>query len=140
MMADDEGNSEFKFRALEKERGACGSVTWDMRRVPGLSMKGFPFQYRVATGGVVPTQFLKVLLQRTPNRTNPALSFLRVSLLFLRCRMQGSLPAFIIVLACCLGEGSVEKIPEQNAVMQLLMVSWPSPHPRCLLLHNSLIY
>lgn len=70
---------EFKFRALS------GQGTWSLwlcdlgyeeKRVPRLSME--PLQYRVATGGVVPTQFLKVLLQRTPNRTNPTLSFLCV--------------------------------------------------------------
>lgn len=72
---------EFKFRAFSGQ-GMWSLWLRDLRyeekRVPRLSMK--PLQYRVATGGVAPTQFFffKVLLQRTPDRTNPALSFLCV--------------------------------------------------------------
>lgn len=62
MMADDEGNSEFRFRALSgqgtRSLWLC-DLGYEEKRVPRLSIKGFPLQYRVATG-VAPTQFLSV--------------------------------------------------------------------------------
>lgn len=39
-MADDEGNSPSLELCLDKEPGACGSVTWDMRRKEFQSSPG----------------------------------------------------------------------------------------------------
>lgn len=62
---------------LDREHRACGSVTWALKSSKALH-EGLPFTVQSGTGGVVPTQFLQVLLRRTPNRTNPTLSFLCV--------------------------------------------------------------
>lgn len=71
ILADDEGNSEFKFRALPGHhtlRVWCSDSGCGEEESLRLTRKGFLLQYKVATGELVSTQFVDVLLQRTFTR------------------------------------------------------------------------
>lgn len=64
-MADDEEKSEFKFRALPGQRTLrlwLSDSGYEEEESLRFTRKGFLLQYEVATGEVVSTQFLDVLL------------------------------------------------------------------------------